>query len=311
MQDTSLELPTKMKISGCYQVKSIKKEIKYTLNLSILGPNGNACPMRCGKVVVKEGPFSAKLDIVKIEPKIKDPVWNSFWFSVKIVTDMTAVTIDKNGQPILTDDDLINGDLLSKDSPTILTEKNYNSIIVVVVSLVKIIDSVPVVPVVWNNSDGNYATITYTRIRRSEIKTSLMLHIVKNDKNFKEIARNILYPTQDSASDSASNAKEIKEDAKEIKEDANDAEDMEEDADDADEDSDADDADEDSDADEDADDSDDDADDAEDMMEDSDVDDVDEDSDDADDMEDNSNNIEEDEENMDNKDPKQRSCCKD
>ena len=208
MQDTALELPTKMEISGCYQVKSIKKEIKYTLNLSILDADGNACPIYCddnyGNAVVKEGPFSAKLDIVKIEPKIKDPVWNSFWFSVKIVTDMTGVTIDKNGQPILTDDDLINGDLLSKDSPTILTEKNYNSRIVVVVSLVKIIDSVPVVPVVWDNSDCEYATITYTRIRRSEIKTSLMLHIVKNDKNFKEIARNILYPTQDSASDSNS-----------------------------------------------------------------------------------------------------------
>ena len=261
MQDTALELPTKMEISGCYQVKSIKKEIKYTLNLSILDADGNACPIYCddnyGNAVVKEGPFSAKLDIVKIEPKIKDPVWNSFWFSVKIVTDMTGVTIDKNGQPILTDDDLINGDLLSKDSPTILTEKNYNSRIVVVVSLVKIIDSVPVVPVVWDNSDCEYATITYTRIRRSEIKTSLMLHIVKNDKNFKEIARNILYPTQDSASDSdsvsdsnsdkaedsedAEDAEDMKDDAEDMKddaEDAEDAEDIEDDYDDDDEDKD-------------------------------------------------------------------------
>ena len=245
MQDTALELPTKMEISGCYQVKSIKKEIKYTLNLSILDADGNACPIYCddnyGNAVVKEGPFSAKLDIVKIEPKIKDPVWNSFWFSVKIVTDMTGVTIDKNGQPILTDDDLINGDLLSKDSPTILTEKNYNSRIVVVVSLVKIIDSVPVV---WNNSDGNYATVAYTRIGRSEIKTSLMLHIVKNDKNFKEIARNILYPTQDSASDSNSDKDSDSNQDKDSDKDSDseDAEDMKDDVEDAEDADDAEDA---------------------------------------------------------------------
>ena len=221
MQDLALELPTKTEIIWmhdelptkteiiyeCY-LKSNGQEIDYTLNLSILDADGNACPIYChdsnGNAVVKEGPFSVKLDLVKIEPKIEDSVWNSLWISAEIVTDMTGVIIDKNGQPILTDYDLKNGDLLSKDSPTIFTENNYNSRIVVVVSLVKIIDSVPVVPVVWDNSDCEYATITYTRIRRSEIKTSLMLHIVKNDKNFKEIARNILYPTQDSASDSNS-----------------------------------------------------------------------------------------------------------
>ena len=276
MQDLALELPTKTEIIWmhdelptkteiiyeCY-LKSNGQEIDYTLNLSILDADGNACPIYChdsnGNAVVKEGPFSVKLDLVKIEPKIEDSVWNSLWISAEIVTDMTGVIIDKNGQPILTDYDLKNGDLLSKDSPTIFTENNYNSRIVVVVSLVKIIDSVPVVPVVWDNSDCEYATITYTRIRRSEIKTSLMLHIVKNDKNFKEIARNILYPTQDSASDSdsdsvsdsnsdkaedsedAEDAEDMKDDAEDMKddaEDAEDAEDIEDDYDDDDEDKD-------------------------------------------------------------------------
>ena len=275
MQDTALELPTKMEISGCYQVKSIKKEIKYTLNLSILGPNGNACPMCCGKVVVKEGPFSTKLDIVKIEPKIEDSVWNSFWISAELVTDMTGVTIDKNGHPILTDNDLKNGDLLSKDSPTILTEKNYNSRIVVVVSLVKI-------KKLDNYSEDEYITTTYARIRRSEITTSLILHTVKNSENIEYKARDIFYNNQDSNSNSNSNS-----------DDAEDSEDGEEDSDDSDDAEDSEDGEEDSNDSDDADDADD-ADDSEDS----------DDSDDADDMEDDSDN-------MDDKDPKQRSCCKD
>lgn len=214
MQDTALKLPTKINISCCYTVKSIGEEIKCILDLSILDANGNACPVccynGCGKAVVKKGPIFVKLNIVKIKPPQKNQVWDSFLISAKIVTDMTNVKIDKHGQPILTDDDLKNADFLSPGSLTILMENNYNSRIVVVVFLEKKINSVPVLCNDSDGSDDGYVYVTYTRFRRSEINTSLMLHIVENtventvenDVIFKKIARDILFPTKDSDSDS-------------------------------------------------------------------------------------------------------------
>jgi hypothetical protein len=183
------------------------------LDLSILDANGNACPVccynGCGKAVVKKGPIFVKLNIVKIKPPKKNQVWDSFLISAKIVTDMTNVKIDKDGQPILTDDDLKNADFLSPGSLTILMENNYNSRIVVVVFLEKKINSVPVLCNDSDGSDDGYVYVTYTRFRRSEINTSLMLHIVENtventvenDVKFKKIARDILFPTKDSDSD--------------------------------------------------------------------------------------------------------------
>lgn len=226
MQDAALDLPTKTEIFGWYKVESIKEEIKYTLNLSFLDPKGNAYPMSCdnghGKVVVKKEPFFVKLDFVKIEPEIEDPVWKSFWLSVKIISD---VTIDKNDLPILTDDNLKKAELLNTDSPTILNADLLNKdsqtiLIVVVVSLIKIID---------NDSDDEYGTIIHARMRGSEITTSLMLHTVENDENIEYKAREIFYNNQDLDSDTNSNAKDIKEDT----DDAEDMEDIEEDSDDA------------------------------------------------------------------------------
>jgi len=275
MQVIPFELPTKINISCCYTVKSIGK-IKCILELSILDANGNACPVccynGCGEAVVKKGPIFVKLNIVEIKPPKKNQVWDSFLISAKIVTDMTNVKIDKDGQPILTDDDLKNADFLSPDSLTILMEKNYNSRIIVVVFLEKKIKSVPVLCNDSDGSDDGYVSVTYTRFRRSEINTSLMLHIVENtventvenDVKFKKIARDILFPTKDSDSDKDSDKdsdsdsgsdlnSDLDSDSDKDSEDAEDAEDMKdedsenaenaENADDADDANDADDAD--------------------------------------------------------------------